>query len=230
MTITVVIADDDPLVRAAVAMLLQAQVDVDVVGLANDGAEAVDRARTQQPDIVVMDLQMPGLDGVSATRLIAEMNARSNRLTKVLVLTTFNDDELVCGALGAGASGFLLKESAVSDLPGAIRRVAGGDSWIDPAIGAKVIRAMGRNRQGTSRSELINQLTIRERQLLTLMAEGLSNDEIAQQLVLSVATVKTHVGRILMKTGSHDRTRAVVLAYQSGLVIPPSRTSEGGLP
>lgn len=224
MTISVIIAEDQPVVRAGIAMLLAAEVDIDVVGQASDGREAVELARTLRPEIVVMDVQMPGLDGISATRVLtADDTGRGpDQLTKVLVLTTFDDDKAVYGALRAGASGFLLKHAAPSDLIVAVRRVAAGDAWIDPAVARKVIAALGAGLNDVSERapELIERLTLREREVLVLMAHGLSNAEIRDRFVLSEATVKTHVARVVMKTGSRDRTQAVVLAYQSGLVVP----------
>lgn len=226
MTITVVIADDQPLVRVGISMLLAAEPDIQVVGEASDGREAVELARAQHPDVVVMDVRMPGMDGVAATRVLTadDISSGPDRLTKVLVLTTFDDDESVYGALRAGASGFLLKHAAPTDLIAAVRKVAVGEAWIDPAVARKVIAAVASFSDfGQGASKLIERLTPREREVLVLMAHGLSNAEIRDRLVLSEATVKTHVARVVMKTGSRDRTQAVVLAYQSGLVIPPPR-------
>jgi DNA-binding NarL/FixJ family response regulator len=225
VTISVLIADDQSMVRAGIALLLSAQPDIDVVGEAPSGQEAVDRALILQPDVVVMDLRMPGVDGVAATRMLVSDKAReADRLTKVLALTTFADDELVFGALRAGASGYLLKHAAPHDLIVAVRRVAAGEAWIDPAVAGQVISALASTDPvRDDPPELVERLTPREREVLTLMAQGLSNAEIRDRLVLSEATVKTHVARIIMKTGSRDRTSAVVLAYQSGLVLAPSR-------
>ncbi len=225
MTITVLVVDDQPLVRAGLAMLLSAEPDIDVVGEAGDGAQAVEQARLLGPDVVLMDLRMPGVDGIEATRLLAGdpvHDADPDRLTKVLVLTTFNDDDAVYGALRAGASGFLLKHAAPADLTAAVRSVAAGGSWLDPAVAGTVIRALATvPRAGEGLGGLVGRLTPREREVLVLVATGLSNTEISQRLVLSEATVKTHVARIVMKTGSRDRAQAVALAYQSGLVVPP---------
>jgi DNA-binding NarL/FixJ family response regulator len=221
MTISVVIAEDQPLVRAGISMLLSSEPGIEVVGEASDGREAITLASTLRPDIVVMDIQMPGMDGVSATRVLANDSSERDYLTKVLVLTTFNDDEAVYGALRAGASGFLLKHAAPTDLIAAIRKIATGDAWIDPAVAGRVIAALATVKDANRVApERIERLTPREREVLVLMAHGLSNGEIRDRLVVSEATVKTHVARVVMKTGSRDRTQAVVLAYQSGLVVP----------
>jgi DNA-binding NarL/FixJ family response regulator len=218
--IRVLVADDDALVRGGIMMLLSAQAGIAVVGEASTGVEAVATARTTLPDVVLMDLRMPGLDGIAATRALTEDVAeRADQLVKVLVLTTFNDDESVYGALRAGASGFLVKENAPALLLTAIRAVADGYDWLDPSVARQVIRALQVTPvSGTSSSSLVQLLTRREKEVLVLMAEGLSNSDICQRLTVSEATVRTHVSRILMKTGSRDRTQAVVLAYQSGLV------------
>ncbi len=219
--IRVVLADDQPMVRAGIAMLLSAQPDIEVTAEVSDGAEAVAAAEALHPDIIVMDLRMPGLDGIEATRAItADNTERPDHLVKVLALTTFDDDDMVYGALRAGAQGFLLKHAAPADLVSAIRRVAAGDAWIDPMVAGKVISALSRYPQSGSSNTTIEQLTPREREVLALIAEGLSNTEISHRLVLSEATVKTHVSRILMRTGCRDRAQAVVLAFRSGLVSP----------
>lgn len=222
--ITLLVADDQPLVRAGLVMLLSAQPDLEVVGEAADGVEAVTKARELRPDVVLMDLRMPNLDGVEATRQLTRDASHSDQLIRVLVLTTFNDDEAVYGALSAGASGYLLKHAAPHDLGIAVRRVAAGEAWIDPAVAGQVIKALSDlPKNGQPRSVLIERLTNREREVLALMAEGLSVTEISAKFVLSEATVKTHVARILIKTGSRDRAQAVALAYQSGLVVAPRR-------
>jgi DNA-binding NarL/FixJ family response regulator len=222
--ITVLVADDQPLVRGGIAMLLTGQPDISVVAEAGTGHEAIALAERHQPDVVVMDLKMPDLDGVTATQTLTAEGRDPDRLVKVLILTTFNDDESVYAALRSGASGFLLKDTAPARLVEAVRTVAAGRSWIDPDVGAQVIRALTSEPSlGAPTSQRVARLTPREREVLVLMARGLSNTEISARFVLSEATVRTHVARILMKTGSRDRSQAVVLAYQSDLVRPTSR-------
>ncbi len=218
---TVVVADDEPLVRAGIAMLLEVAPDLHVVGEASNGLEAVELVRALHPDVVVMDLRMPVLDGVAATeRILAEeQSRRDGRLTRVLTVTTFDEDDAIHGALRAGASGFLLKQAAPEDLTAAVRRIAEGEAWLDPRIARKVINALTLLPTAVLHAgDALERLTPREREVLELMAYGLSNNEISDRLVLSEATVKTHVARVLMKSGCRDRTQAVVLAYQSGLV------------
>ncbi|HEY0214786.1 MAG TPA: response regulator transcription factor [Cellulomonas sp.] len=227
MSIRVIVADDQQLIRAGVVMLLTAVPDLEVVAEASDGDAAVALAGEHHPDVVVMDIRMAGTDGIAATRrLTADQVGESvDRPTRVLVLTTFAEDEVLYGALQAGASGFLLKHAAPSDLAAAIRKVAGGDAWIDPAVAGRVIAAVSHLRTTPGATDLESMLTPREVQVLTLIAYGLSNREITDRLVLSEATVKTHVARVIMKTGCRDRAQAVALAYQSGLVQPPRRPS-----
>jgi DNA-binding NarL/FixJ family response regulator len=223
VTISVVVADDEAMIRAGIVMLLNAQPDIEVIGEASTGQEALDLARSHRPDVIVMDLRMPVLDGASATAILSqdETSLSDDRLTKVLILTTFNEDEAVHSALRAGASGFLLKYAAPRDLVDAVRSIANGGGWIDRRVAGKVIDALAKvPRQGERGKELLASLTRRESEILKLMAAGMANQEIKNQLFLSEATVKTHVARILMKTGSRDRTQAVVLAFRSGLIPP----------
>jgi DNA-binding NarL/FixJ family response regulator len=220
--ISVVIADDHQLFRAGLLALLSVEHDIKVVGQASDGHEAIALARQHGPDVVIMDIRMPSLDGVAATRLITadKSTLESDRLARVLVLTTYRDDQAVYGALQGGASGYLLKSAAPQDLVNAIRHVANGDGWIDQNIASMIINALARvPRSGDNPSRLVHSLTPREREVLTLMAQGMTNSEIKESLVLSEATVKTHVAHIIAKTGSRDRTQAVVLAYQNRLVL-----------
>ena len=225
--ISVILADDHPMFRAGIAMLLRNEPGIEVTAEANDGAEAVELARRHRADVVVMDLRMPGMDGIAAARALAEGDDR-DRLTRVLALTVGEDDEMVLGALRAGASGFLLKRAAPGDLIDAIRRVAAGDAWIDPSVAGRVIAALASTAParhpeepvGDEAAVLAARLTAREREVLGLMARGCTNEEIRLRLSLSVATVKTHVSRVLMKIGAHDRAHAVSLAYRAGLVTP----------
>lgn len=204
-------------------MLLTAEDDLEVVGEAENGARAVELAARLRPDVVLMDLRMPVLDGVEATRRITgSLDDDPNQLVRVLALTTFEDETLMLEALRAGASGYLLKYAAPGEVVAATRRVAAGEAWIDPKMAPSVIDALrdlavAQERPGRS---AIDALTPREKHVLSLVALGLSNAEITDRLVLSEATVKTHVARILMKTGSRDRAAAVALAYQSGFVRP----------
>ncbi len=223
----VLVAEDQPLVRGGIVMLLSGHDDIDVVAEAADGNQALHEASATKPDLVVLDLRMPGLDGVEVTRRLVSdppQGEGADQLVKVLVLTTFDDDDSVYGALRAGASGFLMKDGAPRHLVEAVRAVAAGDSWLDPSIAGKVIRVLHDTpRAGSWSSELVDRLSPREREILVLIAHGMTNSQITDQLTLSEATVKTHVSRILMKTGCRDRAQAVVLAYRSGFVsAPPS--------
>ncbi len=221
VTVDVLVADDQPLVRAGLGLLLAAQPDIRVVGEAGDGVEAVELAERLRPHVVLMDVRMPRMDGITAVRALCADRPAGDELTKVLVLTTFDDDEAVYASLSAGASGFLLKHAAPQDLITAVHRVAAGEAWIDPAVAGRVIAALANVRRTVQEpARLVAVLTPREREVLVLMAHGLSNTEIREKLVVSEATVKTHVSRIVMKTGARDRTQAVVYAYRSGLVNP----------
>jgi DNA-binding NarL/FixJ family response regulator len=212
-----VLADDQPMVRAGFRALLDSRADVEVVGEAATGAEAVAQVRALHPDVVVMDIRMPDMDGLEATRQIASDRALSD--TRVLVLTTFELDEYVFGALRSGASGFLLKGGEPADLVQAIRVVAEGDSLLAPSVTRRLIENYVSQPQpaATSEPDGLDELTPREREVLTLVAEGLNNAEIARILQLSPLTAKTHVSRILMKLGARDRVQLVVIAFQSGI-------------
>jgi DNA-binding NarL/FixJ family response regulator len=212
-----VVADDQEIVRAGFAALLETQEDFAVAGTAADGEEAVRLCRDEKPDVVLMDVRMPVLDGIEATRRLAEDGARP----RVLVLTTFDLDEYVYDALSAGASGFLLKDVTAETLFEAVRVVAAGDALLDPAVTRRLIGEFARLRpRQPARPELLEDLTKRETEVLRLVAEGLSNDEIAERLVVSKETVKTHVSRVLGKLRLRDRSQAVIVAYESGLVVP----------
>jgi DNA-binding NarL/FixJ family response regulator len=220
MTVGVVVVDDQEIVRAGFAALLETQDDFEVRGTAADGEEAVRLCRERRPDVVLTDIRMPVLDGIEATRQLA---ARGKRSPRVIVLTTFDLDEYVYDALGAGASGFLLKDVRAEKLFDAVRIVAAGDALLAPAVTRRLVSEFARLRPSLpSRPEALAELTPRETQVLRLVAEGLSNAEIAQRLVVSDETVKTHVSRILTKLHLRDRTQAVVAAYESGLVVPRS--------
>ncbi len=216
--IRVVLAEDQPMVRAGFRALLDSRDDIEVIGEAATGAEALEHARALRPDVVVMDIRMPEMDGLEATREITRNPALSH--TRVLVLTTFELDEYVFGALRAGASGFLLKGGEPADLVNAIRVVAGGESLLAPSVTRRLIQTYISQPQPAARSEPdgLAELTTREREVLGLVATGLTNAEIAEALTLSPLTAKTHVSRILMKLGARDRVQLVVIAYQSGIV------------
>jgi len=215
---TVVLAEDQPMVRAGFRALLDSRDDIQVVGEAASGGEALQQVRALHPDVIVMDIRMPGMDGLEATRRITMDTALS--ATRVLVLTTFELDEYVFGALDAGASGFLLKGGEPADLVHAIRVVAGGESLLAPSVTRRLIDTYVSRPQPASKTEHdgLSELTAREREVLELIATGLTNAEIAQALHLSPLTAKTHVSRILMKLQARDRVQLVVIAYQSGLV------------
>ena len=216
MSIRVLLADDERLVCAGFRMILKAESDIDVVGEAADGVEAVEEARKLRPDVILMDIRMPTLDGLEATRRIL---AGADRRPRVIVLTTFDRDEYVYEALRAGASGFLLKDTPEDRLVAAIRVAADGGSMFAPSATRRLIEEFTRRAPREARPEL-EELTPRELEVLRLIAGGLSNEEIAAKLVVSEHTAKTHVAHILRKLNLRDRTQAVVLAYESGIVEP----------
>jgi DNA-binding NarL/FixJ family response regulator len=215
--IRVLIADDQELVRAGFRMILELQEDIEVIGEAGDGAGAVTMARELDPDVVLMDVRMPDTDGIEATRLLLAAGSPA----RVLMLTTFDADEYVYEAMKAGASGFLLKNAPPAQLVSAVRATAAGDAQLAPAIVQRMVEELVRRpAPGRMRPGVLDELTARELDVLKLLARGLSNAEIASTLFLSEATIRTHVSRILTKLGVRDRTQAVVLAYESGLVRP----------
>jgi len=225
--IRVLIADDQELVRAGFRMILELQEDIEVIGEAGDGAEAVTVARELDPDVVLMDVRMPETDGIEATRLLLAAGSRA----RVLMLTTFDADEYVYDAMKAGASGFLLKNAPPAQLVAAVRATAAGEAQLAPAIVQRMVEEFGRRpAPGRTRPSALDELTERELDVLRLIARGFSNAEIAAALFLSDATVRTHVSRILTKLDLRDRTQAVVLAYESGLVTPGDRHSQTGAP
>lgn len=213
MSIRVVLADDQPLVRAGLRMILSEEPDIDLVGEAADGAEAIELSRTQRPDVVLMDVRMPGVDGLEATRAIT---GGTDDPARVLVLTTFDLDEVVYDALNAGASGFLLKDAPEERLLTAIRVVAEGGSLFAPSVTRRLVEEFSRRR--IRPTSALPDLTERETEVLRLIATGLSNTEIGHQIYVTENTVKTHVARILAKLGVRDRVQAVIAAYESGLV------------
>jgi DNA-binding NarL/FixJ family response regulator len=218
MSIGILIADDQALVRAGFRMILEAEEDLRVLAEASDGAEAVEAARRVRPDIVLMDIRMPSLDGIEATRRIL---AAGREPPRVLMLTTFDLDEYVFDALQAGASGFLLKDVPPEQLVSGIRLVAGGEALLSPPLTRRLIETFIRAHPRSARpSPELGELTARELEILELIARGLSNAEIAERLVVSGTTVKTHVARVLSKLGLRDRVQAVVLAYETGVVSP----------
>ena len=221
MTIRVLIADDQALVRAGFRKLLESAPDVEVVGEAADGREAVDQARRLRPTLVLMDIRMPRLDGIEATRRLTADRDR----TRVLILTTFGLDDYVYEALRAGASGFMLKDAPPEELLAAVEIVAHGEALIAPAVTRSVIEEFVRRSPAPSPPQpTLEQLTVREREVLELLARGLSNAEIAERLVVSSGTVKTHIAHLLSKLNLRDRIQAVILAYEAG-IITPGRTN-----
>jgi DNA-binding NarL/FixJ family response regulator len=229
VTIRVVLADDQALLRKGFRMILEAEADLEIVGEAPDGADAVRLVELYRPDVVLMDVRMPVLDGIEATKAITSSEA--GRETRVLILTTFDLDEYAFNALRAGASGFLLKDVLPPDLIAAIRTVARGDAVVSPRITRRLLEQYahtlpdlgavdGSDGSGAVEHPALASLTEREREVLLAIADGLSNAEIAERLYVSEATVKSHIGRLLAKLGLRDRVQAVVFAFQSGLVQP----------
>jgi DNA-binding NarL/FixJ family response regulator len=221
---TILLIDDEEIVRAGLAMLLDAEPDLEIVGELAKGELAVELASRLAPDVVIVDLRMPGIDGVETIRRLASDDALTDapHPFAVLALTTFNEDEAVLAAVRAGASGFLLKSAAPRELVSAVRALAAGNAWLDPLVAKTIVRdvATRTSNGGRPGPSVLPGLTSKEREVLGLMAHGLTNTAIASHLVISIATVKTHVSRILVKLGLHDRSQAVVMAYQCGLVLP----------
>jgi DNA-binding NarL/FixJ family response regulator len=223
--VRVLLVDDDDLMRAGLRAVISSDDGIEVVGEAGDGRAAIQAVRAQRPDVVLMDVRMPDLDGIAATR---ELLAGSPEL-KVAILTTFEDEDYIFGALSAGASGFLLKRTKPEELIAAIHPLAAGDSLLSPSVTRRVIERMaGQPVSDPAAARRLAELTPREREVLELIAQGLSNSEIAAAFVIEESTVKTHVKRILMKLRLRDRVQAVIFAYESGLTRPGSKSAAGG--
>jgi DNA-binding NarL/FixJ family response regulator len=219
MTVRVLIVDDDHLMRAGLRGVLSSDDRIEVVGEAADGREAAYRTRLLSPDVILMDVRMPDLDGIAATRDVLAEHPE----VKVVILTTFEEDDYIFGALNAGASGFLLKRTSPEELIAAIHTIHAGDSLLSPSVTSRVIERMARQpAPDASRDPRLQELTPRERDVLELMARGLSNAEIAAELVVEESTVKTHVKRVLAKLDARDRVQAVIFAYESGLAVAGS--------
>lgn len=225
--IKVALIDDQALVRAGFAALLDAEDDIEVVGEAADGEEALRLARRTRPDVVLMDVRMPGLDGIAATRQIAADPALAS--VHVVILTTFELDEYVFEGLRAGAAGFLVKDTDASELIRAVRVVAAGDALLSPTVTRRLIAEFATRSRATRRSPGVERLTAREREVVTLVAAGLSNEEIADELLMGVSTAKTHATRAMSKLGARDRSQLVVFAYESGMVLPGWTTQSAPL-
>ena len=224
MTVRVLLADDQPLVRAALRMVIADAPDLDVVGEAGTGAEAVRLTGLLRPDVVVMDIRMPGTDGIEATRLITGAGGPGgpeSGVPRVLVLTTFDDDDVVHAALRAGASGFVVKDMALEDILAAVRVVASGDALIAPGVTRRLIAEFAARPESAPARRTVEGITAREREVLVLVGRGRSNSEIAADLYLSTATVKTYLTRLLAKLDARDRVHLVIIAYEAGLVALP---------
>ncbi|WP_436531608.1 response regulator [Actinoplanes sp. HUAS TT8] len=215
-TVRVLLADDHALVRTALRMVLADTTDIEVAGEAGTGAEAVRLAGALRPDVVVMDIRMPGMDGIEATRRIGATPAAP----RVVVLTTFDDDEYVYGALRAGASGFLVKDMAMEEIVSAIRVVAAGDALVAPSVTRRLIEMVARHPEPSGDAPALTGITEREREVLTLVGRGASNAEIAERIHITMPTVKSHVSRLMTKLGARDRVQLVIVAYRTGLVVP----------
>jgi DNA-binding NarL/FixJ family response regulator len=227
MSVRVLLVDDQALIRAGFRMILEAEEDIEVVGECADGTQAIDSVKRFNPHVVLMDIRMPEMDGIEATRRIVQPNGEPP--VRVLMLTTFDLDEYVYDALRAGASGFLLKDTPADQLVDGIRLVASGEALLAPSVTRRLIEEFSKSPRGRQEQPAnLSELTPRELEVFTLMARGMSNHEIAEELVVSDTTVKTHVARVLMKLGVRDRVQAVVLAYESGLVAPGQAPDSAG--
>jgi DNA-binding NarL/FixJ family response regulator len=223
--IRVVIVDDQPLARAGIKMLVQTETDIDIVAEASDGEEAIIRARAERPDVLLMDVCMPGTNGVEATRTLIDegLISENGQPVRIIILTTYDVDEYVYSALRAGASGFLIKDSAPTEIVAAIRAVAAGEAWLGPTVTRRIVDEIATRPEPYSGATVqIDLLTRREQEVLILLAEGSSNGEVAKKLGISEATVKTHLAHVMAKLGVGDKAQAVIFAYRSGLVRVPS--------
>lgn len=218
MTIRVLVVDDQPVVRAGFRLILEQQPDIEVVGEAGDGSEALIVARAEAPDVVLMDVRMPRMDGIEATRRLAGPGVADPR--RVLILTTFDLDDYVYAALRAGASGFLLKDATRDDLVHGVRVIAAGDALLAPTVTRRLLRELVHRPGVPTPDPRLDGLTAREREVLAALARGRSNAEIATDLIVGEATVKSHVAHVLMKLGLRDRVQAVIYAYETGVVVP----------
>ena len=228
MSIRVLIADDQALVRTGFRLILDAEEDIEVVGEAENGRHVMERVTAVQPDVILMDIRMPEMDGIEATRSVTEAGGDSP--PRVLILTTFDLDEYVYDALQAGASGFLLKDVPAEQLAAGVRVVAGGEALLAPSITRRLVEEFAHNRRTPAKPPpALEELTPRELEVFKLIARGLSNAEVAAELIVGETTVKTHVARVLMKLGLRDRVQAVVLAYEAG-VVTPGQVNEGAEP
>lgn len=219
--IRVVIADDQPLIRAGITMVLNSQEDITVVAEAANGQEALIQVRSERPDVVLMDVKMPDTDGITATRTVINegLTAQNGQPIRVIILTTFHLDEYVHAALRAGASGFLLKEAAPTEITTAIRAVAAGDAWLNPTVTRRLIDKFAAQPEANAPTlARMAQLTDREKEVLVLLAQGLSNVDVSRKLSISEATVKTYLAHVMTKLGVREKAHAVIAAYQSGIV------------
>ncbi len=226
--IRVVVVDDQQMVRAGIKMLLKLDEDIDVVAEAADGQEALVQARAERPDVILMDVRMPGTDGVAATRAVVKegLTAQSGEPIRIIIITTYDIDEAVYAALRAGASGFLLKHAAPTEIAAAIRAVVAGGAWLDPIVTRRLIEKVNaRPDQHTFIPAEMDQLTPREREVLILLAQGLSNADVAQELDIKETTVRTHLARVMAKLNAREKAQAVIAAYQTGLVQTPDPRS-----
>ena len=230
--IRVVVVDDQPLVRAGIVMLVNAEEDITVVAEATDGKDALTQIRAHRPDVVLMDVRMPGTDGVAATRAVVEegLTAQNGQPIGVIILTTYHIDEAVYAALRAGASGFLLKDAAPAEIVNAIRSVVAGEAWLDPAVARRLIDEFATRPERVPTPAEMAELTPREREVLAVLALGMSNSEAATHLNIRETTVKTHLARLMMKLEVREKAQAVAAAYQTGLVQPPTPPALHRLP